>query len=776
MTFHSKAATDEVYNMFNQPSRHDTSRDDSDEEDDDYSTAGESTGTGRISGTTSEFGDEDTIASAGTTGDENTRTGSQPDSVSPWSEFTASKHVPKIRSGRSRNNMSEEVTENLSSSQNQTQSISGFDTQAIAAIAGQEISDLNTQVIAAMAGDFGEDEEEEKEEEELKTPISPDDSKEIEVPNKPRYIPLPPEDYEPTPLRPFRDPEAIAQNRLPFMTPIVEKTESSLAPSTMFYERDHLVSKTPSHSNSVPVSTENSPSRLKVDQLLLESPSKKSPSPHKRKLSTAANDHESLIASPPKLKSKFSDSKSSSERNPAQPVFAVPQPPPLKSATTDSTNILGRATPLKGPIIQDLQCNPVDASTHQRILACIHPALNSYDGFRDNSAQPSGRYHQIQSFAKKVAASKTKASPRKNQNEKTLTHAVQPLLEFQGSTRVYAVKRELGKGAYAPVYLVDSYDRNAGDDECDTLGSTSDNSKRKDLEAIKTEDPPSAWEFYILRILKHRLGHMSRTMQSIIVAHECQVFKDECFLVLEYRPQGTLLDLVNAAKDENRKAGKPSDVGLDEVLAMFMSVELLRLMEACHAVGVIHGDLKADNCLVRFDGGELLEPYQRDGCFGWQGKGMMLIDFGRGIDFRAFKPEVQFIADWPSSAQDCAEIREARPWTWQIDYFGAAGVIHSLLFGKYVETVPLGGGGLGQKKEWKLKEGFKRYWQQGIWADVFGLLLNPSLTVDGEAMPCLKNLKRVREGMEFWLEEEGERKGLRAQIRRAEVLVNTRRK
>ena len=157
MTFHSKAATDEIYNIFNQPVGHD-SRDDSDDEDETYSTAGESTGTGGISRTASELGDEETLASAGISGDENTRNESQPDSVSPWSDFTASKHVPKFRDGKARNSMSEDVTENLSSSQNQTQTSqhSGFDTQALAAIAGQRISDLNTQVIAEMAGDFDE--------------------------------------------------------------------------------------------------------------------------------------------------------------------------------------------------------------------------------------------------------------------------------------------------------------------------------------------------------------------------------------------------------------------------------------------------------------------------------------------------------------------------------------------------------------------------------------------------------------------------------------------
>ena len=787
MTFHSKAATDEVYGMFNQPSRHETRRDDSDDEDDDYSTAGESTGTGRISGTTSEFGDEDTMASAGTTGDENTRTGSQPDSVSPWSEFTASKHVPKIRGGKIRNNASEEATENLSSSQNQTQTsqMSGFDTQAIAAIAGQQIGDLNTQVIAAMAGDFGEDEEEE-----LKTPISPSRPEEIEIRNKPKYVPLPPEDYEPTPLRPFRDPAEVAQSRLPFMTPIVEKTESSLAPSTVFDDKEHCGSKTPSRSTRIPVSTNNnSPSQLQIDELVLNTPPKESPSSQKRKLSAGAANLQALTSSPQKLKSKFGGNSTSSPRKNAKPAFAIPQPAFVKSSTTNGINSVAKGPHSKALIVHDLQCNPVDPSIRKQILASVHPPLSSNAGFFDRSSQQYCKYPQIQNFTKKLGAAKAKSSPRKNQSERILTQAVQPLLEFDGSSRVYAIKRELGKGAFAPVYLVDSHDRNSNDDDDDLARPTAhiDNSRSR-LEAIKTEDPPSAWEFHILRVLRHRLGHMSRTMQSIILAHECHVFVDECYLVLEYRSQGTLLDLVNAVKEENRKAGKTSaaDVGLDEVLAMFLSVELLRTVEECHGVGVLHGDFKADNCLCRFDGSELSEAYQRTGSFGWEENGMTLIDFGRGIDFRAFRPEVKFVADWASSAQDCVEIREARPWTWQIDYFGMAGVIHSLLFGRYIETVQVDGAngvgmglaglGLGEKREWRLKENFKRYWAQGVWGEVFGLLLNPTLVAGGEGMPCLREMRRVREGMECWLEEEGERKGLRGAIRRAEGLVGGRRK
>jgi checkpoint serine/threonine-protein kinase len=266
MTFHSRAANVEIYDIFNKPHEKnldDTqSGDDTDLGDDGYSTAGESTGTGRISGNTSEF--DDTFAS-GRSGQDNLS--SQPDSVSPWSDFTSSKHVPRPK--HKDRQISEDLTENMDSSQNQTQT-GGFDTQAIAAIANADFGDFDTKVIAAMAGDEGESEVEQEHTEESKKSVEPEVQL-VEVHNKPRYVPLPPEDYEPTPLRPFRDPDQAHQNRLPFMTPIVEKTESSLGANTAFSQRDYHLTRTPSK-HVLGRSNYESPPNLKLEQFLLSSP------------------------------------------------------------------------------------------------------------------------------------------------------------------------------------------------------------------------------------------------------------------------------------------------------------------------------------------------------------------------------------------------------------------------------------------------------------------------------------------------------------------------
>ncbi|KAK5198867.1 protein kinase [Exophiala xenobiotica] len=879
MTFHSKAATNEIYDMFNQPLRKpEVARDDTQsgdetdftegEIDDGYSTTGdaESTGTGRVSGPSSEFGD-DTLASRfdHTESQTQTQSQSQPESISPWSDFTASRHVPRIDShiappsktkassgkghartklkNKHRHALSEDVTESIdSSSQNATQTSGlggGYDTQAIAAIANCNFDDMDTMAIARIAGEVDEEEQDdveirdeqtassqgagapdepepqqrqtmhgEDDMESLSTPVDDVFTEHMEISHKPRFVPIPPADYEPTPVRTYRDPALVAQNKMPFMTPIVERTESSVAPSTVFNDPDYFSSKTPSRSAK---EIYESPSQVKIDRLLMSSPQQQEPgtpsSSAKRKFEQTGATEEEVVTSSPRQKVlgrgqadlnshiPFPITKGTPAQSPSKAddiVFKTPAIP-VKSP---ARSVLQPTTRHKAPIIADLQCNPCDDTIRQQILTAVHPPISSYAGFHDHSEQALRQYPVLKSYAEKIAKAKSKPSPRKSQSKDAATKAVPPLLKFTGTSRVYAVKRELGEGAFAPVYLVESYDpgQNAiavadGEDDSNhndkenvsPQPASSESGRRQHLEALKTESPPGTlvWEFHILRLVRQRLGHAARSMQSIVLAHECHLYRDEAYIVLDYSPQGTLLDLVNLARSDSVRAGKPAE-GLDEVLAMWFSVELLRTLEDLHRIGVLHGDLKGDNCLVRFGDGEVEGSYDPSGGRGWAAKGLRLIDFGRGIDTKMFKAGAQFIADWPSAATDCAEIRECRPWKWQIDYHGAAGVIHSLLFGKYIETIPaghssggLGSAGPGQKKEWKLKENLKRYWEKEIWADVFNVLLNPGCVADGEEMPVQGNLKRVRVRMEKWLVDEGERGGrdLRTALRKMERLV-----
>ena len=206
MTLHTKAATDDILDIFNQPLRNmgpigakADSVCDSDYDDDDYTSAGESTGTGRLYEASECGGDDVEVRSVADRDETDAIDGS------PWSDFTRSKHVPNIDALKleSHNEHQEALTE-------------GF-----------------------VILEDGRTDEDREIHQQLVTPVSP------EIQARTKFIPMPPDDYM-APTHPFRDPSQASQNRLPFMTPIVEKTESSMGALTIREEKDYFNSKTPS--------------------------------------------------------------------------------------------------------------------------------------------------------------------------------------------------------------------------------------------------------------------------------------------------------------------------------------------------------------------------------------------------------------------------------------------------------------------------------------------------------------------------------------------------
>ncbi|KAJ6163485.1 hypothetical protein N7497_003464 [Penicillium chrysogenum] len=659
MTMHTRAATDEIYSIFNQPLKAETEEEadsfcGSDYEDDDCD--GDSTGTGHISAASSDFADEETQTFHKSYDDTDYANTTRAESVngdgSDWTEFNPDRDIPDIENA--------EVTSH--------------------SVVSDEAEGSSTQG----------------------------------TPERKGFVPEMPEDYAP-PWGTYRDPAVMAQNRLPFMTPIVERTES--IPSLTTARKSIYNTKTPSKPRSP------------ANNFLLSSP---------LGTNTPYGDH----------------TVESAADVPFSPMAFKALAPKLRR---------------REPIIRDAQCNPTDKGIRNTILNSLEKPLAT---------------------------------------------------------------RELGAGAYAPVYLAESVDSlesydSDSDDGRTPNGKTSQLRKsnayetpRFPFEAVKVENgPSSAWEFYMIRTAYSRLRQStdhSRAIDSIVRAHELHVHQRESFLVEDYRGQGTILDLVNFVRNDTINPNHTSEGGLEEVLAMFFSVELFRTVEALHANGVLHGDIKADNCLVRLDEHNPNEPpskalslldlgadetafdpresihYSPSGSYGWQQKGLALIDFGRSIDMQAFSPGVQFIADWETGTHECNEIREMRPWTHHIDLYGIAGVIHVLLFGKYIEsTATDGNSGNPSSRTYRIRESLKRYWDRELWAGVFDLLLNPGAErwqrierengVDAglssaPILPVLHSMRYVRRGMEEWLLANAEKKGLALQIRKIEALLAERKK
>lgn len=725
MTINTREAMDEIYGIFNQPLTSQEQESDAEESDseDDYTTGDESTGTGKLSGPPSEYGDETRNELLGAQGVPTEHDGHTGD-VTGWSDFTTSKHVPKDNDA---------VDSQIESTQSGPWDVYQDQSQS----EGTMLPEHTDEEVVTTPPEYAE--------------------------HRTRYVPLPPEGYEP-PVGQYRDAALVANNRLPFMTPIVEHTESSLGTSTAArrHEKDYFGTKTPSRSVGAPA-----PLAEEDDELYS--------SPFQEVIADNAEDKRKVLQ-PVRTKSTQGNI-----------VLGQGSAKSQIAAKTEDHAVPEHVE--KGPVIKDGQCNPMDPQLRQTILSKIKPALSTYEGYHEHLDISSARTAEIKKYVKTLA----KASRSSVNLDKTAaTLSLPPMLDLSGGDGTYTIKRQLGEGTFAPVYLVENSAAMAAeqasedDNDADRHSSSriGKSTHRRPLEAIKMEDPPNAWEFYILRQAHRRLG-ITRPAQSIVRTHEMHLFRDECFLLEEYREQGTLLDLVNLARAENSGSG-----GLDEVMAMWLSVELLRTVEALHAKQLIHGDLKGDNVLVRFDdpGPETdwSPTFFGSGAHGWASKGICLIDMGRGVDMKAFIPGVAFVADWKTTEADCAEMRELRPWTYQVDYHGLAGIIHSLLFGKYMETVVAeksGGGGLGPggaTKTYRIREGLKRYWQCEIWGEAFALLLNPVAHVEGEdggRMPCLRGMRRVRERMEGWLEENCERGvGLKGMVARMEAVMRERRR
>jgi checkpoint serine/threonine-protein kinase len=433
-------------------------------------------------------------------------------------------------------------------------------------------------------------------------------------------------------------------------------------------------------------------------------------------------------------------------------------------------------------IVDDLPnpCCPVDPLVTDAILGSLTLSIESSSDYVDCRHLTSNKLSGLQSRAQMTHR-------RTSSNSTGNIPAIPQAWTLDVMHHSFPILQKLGEGGYGAVFLAEddgslskskrfvggiNGDASFADvDAFDELDDDEDDETEKKLIAIKVETPPNRWEFYILGQLRARLT--AARLSSIICARKFFCFEDESFLLLEYGEKGTLLEIVNNAV----KAGVASSaaivgqssgpVGIDEILAMFFVVEIIKIVQSLHAVDLLHGDLKIDNCLLRLDEPQetWTNSYNRDGQNGWSAKGVTLIDFGRAINLRQFKPEQRFVADWNTDVHDCLEIQRGESWKYEIDYHGIASIAYCLLFGKYIEMTESANDGFHT-----IDKPLRRYWQVDLWTSLFKLCLN-SGRLSREGKDVAEELETVRSQMESWLEENCFRAGknLKGSLKKLEI-------
>lgn len=350
-------------------------------------------------------------------------------------------------------------------------------------------------------------------------------------------------------------------------------------------------------------------------------------------------------------------------------------------------------------------------------LTILHPcsevAANGFESLdkdlNENESENSSRNKGLNPWANNVICDLLKLLKKqmlmfngynastKNYNGKaclsSLRNAARNKVLNLGGTK-YHIKGCSGEGAFAQVYR-------AHIDGC-----------TDDTVALKIQRPACPWEFYMYRQLDERI--LTDERSSFGSAWKVHLYSDCSILVCDYLEHGTLQDVINSYLVIGQC--------MDEVLCIYYTIEMLRMLETLHSVGLIHGDVKPDNLLIRYVSNDISDEWSPRRTGQWKNQGLCLIDWGRGIDMTLFPSGTEFKADSRTSGFRCIEMQENRPWTFQVDTYGLCSIVHMMLHGSYMELVkrtdPAG------DCLYHPKAAFKRYWNGGLWKKLFMTLLN----------------------------------------------------
>ncbi|KAK9000883.1 hypothetical protein V6N11_081365 [Hibiscus sabdariffa] len=270
--------------------------------------------------------------------------------------------------------------------------------------------------------------------------------------------------------------------------------------------------------------------------------------------------------------------------------------------------------------------NPWSPFTIEELLKKIQPHITKYDGYHLSKKVYSG----------KVALSSLKKSSRNK------------IIEIGG--RKYQIKGCAGQGGFAQVFK--AYVDNNPDD----------------VVALKIQKPAFPWEFYMYRQLDERVSGEQRS--SFGFAHKIHVYSDWSILICDYLSHGTLQDAINSYVVTGKF--------MEEVLCIYYTMEMLYMLETLHGVGIIHGDFKPDNLLIRYSKDDLSEEGFKD---------------------------------------------RTGPWLDQTDTYGLCVAVHMMLHNTYMEIERKASDG---DYIYLPKSSFKRYWNVDLWKALFTKLLNVS--------------------------------------------------
>ena len=166
---------------------------------------------------------------------------------------------------------------------------------------------------------------------------------------------------------------------------------------------------------------------------------------------------------------------------------------------------------------------------------------------------------------------------------------------------------------------------------------------------------------------------------------------------------------------------------MPEALVFHLAIQLLDIVGRLHQAGILHADIKPDNVMIVPSSNrsptwpDSWTAQEIDDAVLASSPNVKLIDFGRSLDLTLYPDRAATFLHTFVSADKCPEMIEGRPWSYQLDYFGLAVSIYTMLMGAHCKIAQVDG-------QWRvpaLKRG-----HNAVWKDLTTALLNAAGPLD----------------------------------------------
>ncbi|EDQ90356.1 uncharacterized protein MONBRDRAFT_32082 [Monosiga brevicollis MX1] len=241
-----------------------------------------------------------------------------------------------------------------------------------------------------------------------------------------------------------------------------------------------------------------------------------------------------------------------------------------------------------------------------------------------------------------------------------------------------------------------------------------------DTAGFDDEDDDEVYTYHLLKqtqssyeavVTRRLLSHVEQDRRLSLcygVTERAFQFADGLVLCCRASDEGTLQDVVQLAAN--------SPAGLDETLAIYYAVELLRAVEGMHGAGVVHGSLQPSNIYLRNDAEDedgWQKEWRADGSNGWADRGLLLANFTAAFS-TVDENQVRSLVPFFSALQK--QLRRPALGL-DLDYLGLANTMHWLLYGTEMSLALTEDGFMPATP-------FKAAWVQPLWQRFFHELIN----------------------------------------------------